>query len=349
MRNFIYSLMTDKRSGPVVAPLKFLLYLASFCYGIAIYIRRLLYKYGIFRAGRVPMKVISVGNLTLGGTGKTPFVIWLARMLNDELNKTVSILIRGYGWDEQNMLKKKVSDIPILAGENRARSCHKAIRLYGSNTAVLDDGFQHWELARNLDIVLIDSRNPFGNGRLFPRGILREPIEAVNRADVIVLTKVDKKKAGLDIVKSELKRIKSDLVFLESAHRPKYIYDQRNRVELPLSYLNKKRLILLSGIGDPSYFEETVRGLGADIAEHIVFSDHHNYNQEDMARILKRCDERKFDFVLMTEKDEVKIRRMSLSFGKYIPMTLVIEIDIIAGKEQLVARLTGLYNRKAFK
>ncbi|MDP3803960.1 MAG: tetraacyldisaccharide 4'-kinase, partial [Candidatus Omnitrophota bacterium] len=186
--------------------------------------------------------------------------------------------------------------------------------------------------------------------RLFPRGILREPIEAINRADVIVFTKVDKRiNADLDIIKSEMKRIKSDLIFLESVHRPKYIYDLRNRKELPLSYLNKKRLILLSGIGDPSYFEETARSLGADIAEHIVFPDHHNYNQDDMDRVLRRCDERKFDFVLMTEKDEVKIRRMSLSFRKYIPMTLVIEIDIVAGKEQLVAGLNSLYNSKAFK
>ena len=349
MRNFIYSLMTDKRSGAVIAPLKFLLYLASLSYGIAIYTRRLLYKYGIFKKEIVPMKVISVGNLTLGGTGKTPFVIGLARILNDELNKTVSILIRGYGWDEQNMLKKKIADIPILVGEDRARSCHKAIRLYGANTAIMDDGFQHWELERDLDIVLVDSRNPFGNGRLFPRGILREPFESVRRADFIVFTKVDRKKADIDIIKSEIKRIKNDIVFLESVHRPKYIYDQRNRIELPLSYLAGKRIVLLSAIGDPSYFEESSSALGADIAEHIAFPDHHNYNNDDMARILKRCDERKFDFVMMTEKDEVKIRRMSLSFGKYIPMTLVIEMEIVKGKELLVAGLNSLYNRKAFK
>ncbi|MFH0764437.1 MAG: tetraacyldisaccharide 4'-kinase [Candidatus Omnitrophota bacterium] len=349
MRNFIYSLMTDRRSGPVVAPLKFILYLASLPYGIAIYIRRLLYNCGIFKSKKVPMKVISVGNLTLGGTGKTPFVICLSKILNDQLKKRVSVLIRGYGWDEQNMLKKKMPDIPILVGEDRARSAHKAIKLYGSDTAVLDDGFQHWELDRDLDIVLVDSRNPFGNRKLFPRGILRERLNAMRRADVAVFTKVDKAGHGLDSIKAEIRRYKDDMIFVEAVHKPVCIRDLRNRKDVGLAYFKGKRLILVSSIGDPSYFEETVRDFGADIAEHIIFPDHHNYTQADMARILRRCDERKFDFVLMTEKDEVKIRRMSLSFEKYIPMTLVVEMDIVAGKELLIDRLNSLYNRKAAK
>ena len=349
MRNFIYSLMTDKRGGWPYIPFKLIMYIISLFYGAGICVRGLLYKFRIFRSEKVPMKVISVGNLSLGGTGKTPFVISLASILNDELRKRVCVLIRGYGWDEQNMLKKKLLDMPIMVGEDRAKSAHKAIRLYGSDTAVMDDGFQHRELARDMNIVLIDSRNPFGNGRLFPRGVLREPIGALRRSDAIVFTKVDRKKIDLDALKRRILSVRRDLVFAESVHRPKFIYDQRSRKELPVTYVGRKRVILLSGIGDPDYFEEIARGLGADIAEHIVYPDHHNYTREDMNNILRRCDERKFDFVLMTEKDEVKIRRMSLSFGKYIPMTLAIETEITAGKEQLVDRLRGLYNRKAVK
>ena len=349
VRNFIYSLMTDKRNGVVFVPFKLVLYAASLCYGGGIFVRALLYKFGIFRSEKVPMKVISVGNLTLGGTGKTPFTIWLVGALDGELKRRVSVLIRGYGWDEQNMLKKKLLDIPIMVGEDRVRSAHKAIRLYGSDTAVMDDGFQHWELARDLDIVLIDSRNPFGNGHLFPRGVLRETVNAIKRADVIVFTKVDKKAASIDAIKRKFDSIKPGLVYVESAHRPMLVYDQRTRKDLPVTILSKKRVVLLSGIGDPHYFEESVRGLGADIAEHIIYPDHHNYTQDDMAAILRRCDERKFDFILMTEKDEVKIRRMSLSFGKYLPMTLLIDMEITAGKELLVDRLRSLYTRKAFK
>lgn len=349
MVNFIYSLMTDKRKGPAYAPFKIILYVLSLAYGLAIIVRSLLYKFGIFKSEKVPLKIISVGNLTLGGTGKTPFVICLAGILHAELNKTASILIRGYGWDEQTMLKKKMPDVPILVGENRARSAHKAIKLYGSDTAILDDGFQHWELGRDLDIVLIDSRNPFGNAQLFPRGVLRETKSAIKRANVIAFTKIGSKSAGLEGLKSMLKGINPGLIFLEAVHKPKYVYDIRNRKELGISFIKGKRVILLSSIGDPAYFEETVKALGADVAEHIIFGDHYNYREDDASYIIKRCDERKFDFILTTEKDEVKLHRMSLSFGKYNLMTLAIEMEIISGKELLIDRLHSLYNRKGFK
>ncbi len=349
MRDFFLSLMTDKRNGPIYSIIKFFLYLISLVYGAALICRRLLYKIGIFKSEKVPLKIISVGNLTLGGTGKTPFVMWLVKTLDEDLDKRSSVLIRGYGWDEQAMLKKKLIDTPIMVGENRARSAHKAIKLYGSDTAILDDGFQYWELERSLDIVLIDARNPFGNGHLFPRGILREPKEAVRRASIIVFTKADKKIPGLDMVREDLRKINKDLVFLEAFHRPSHIYDLRDRLERPLDFLDGKRVILLSSIGDHDYFARTVRSIGADIAEHIIFSDHHNYTEDDALLIIKRCNERKFAFILTTEKDEVKLRRMSLSFGDYPVMTLVIEMDIISGKELLVDRLRSLYTRQGAK
>lgn len=342
--------MTDERRSPAYAPLKGLLYLASLLYGVGLFGRRLFYKFGIFKSERVPLKIISVGNLTLGGTGKTPFVIRLVRMLDEDLGKKTSVLIRGYGWDEQTMLKKKLTDTPILVGEDRARSAHKAIKLYGSDTAILDDGFQHWELSRNMDIVLIDSRKPFGNGHLFPRGVLREPMSAISRASVVVFTKIDRKSPGLEAVKEELRQINGDLIFLEALHKPAYIYDLKVRKELPVAFLKGKRVILLSSIGDPDYFNQTVAGLGADIAEHIIFPDHHNYAEGDAAGIIKRCNERKFDFILTTEKDEVKLRRMSLlSFGGYPVMTLGIEMEITSGKELLVDRLRSLYTRQGAK
>ncbi|MFA6320417.1 MAG: tetraacyldisaccharide 4'-kinase [Candidatus Omnitrophota bacterium] len=345
MRNFIYSLMTDKRKGAFYSILKFILYAVSLAYGAAILVRRLFYTVGIFKSEKVPLKIISVGNLTLGGTGKTPFVIWLVDMLDEEFDKKASVLIRGYGWDEQTMLKRKLPDTPIMVGEDRARSAHKAIKLYGSDTAVLDDGFQHWELSRNIDIVLIDSRNPFGNGFLFPRGVLRETKEALKRASVVVFTKTDKKNAELDNVKREIKNINDNIVFLEAVHRPFYVNDLKGRKDRPLEFLKGKRVVLLSSIGDPGYFADTVRSLGADIAEHIIFADHHNYKESDAELIVKRCNERKFDFILTTEKDEVKLRRMSLSFAGYPVMTLAIKMDILSGKELLVDRLRSLYTR----
>jgi tetraacyldisaccharide 4'-kinase len=349
MREFMLSLMTDKRKSPVFAPIKSLLYIISLLYGAGLIGRQLLYKFGIFRSERVPLKIISVGNLTLGGTGKTPFVMRLVDILSEDLEKKASVLIRGYGWDEQTMLKRKLADTPILVGENRARSAHKAIKLYGSDTAILDDGFQHWELERNIDIVLIDSRNPFGNGHLFPRGVLREPKSALKRASAVVFTKVDKKNPGFEKMREDLKKINDGLIFVEAFHKPVHIYDLRARKEHGLDFLKGKRVVLLSSIGDPDYFAETVRDLGAEIAEHIIFADHHNYKEGDVGLVVKRCNERKFDFILTTEKDEVKLRRMSLSFGSYPVMTLVIEMEIISGKELLIDRLRSLYSRQGPK
>jgi tetraacyldisaccharide 4'-kinase len=345
MRDFIYSLMTDKRQGWFYDICKFKLYVISLIYGFAIQCRRFLYKAGLFKVRKAPLKVISVGNITLGGTGKTPFTVEIAHILESELKKNVCVLIRGYGWDEQTMLKNKLTDIPVMVGEDRSRSALKAVKLYGSNTAVLDDGFQHWELARDLDIVLLDSGNPFGNSQLFPRGILREPKNALSRADIIVLTKTDKKGVNLKSLKDEVRRYNSGAMFLEAIHKPTHLYENKTKQIYDLSHVKGKRVVLLSSIGDPEYFENTVKGLGADIAEHIKFADHHNYRKSDIDHILKRCGEREFDLVLTTEKDIVKLTRIGLYLRSYRVLVVAIKLEIISGKEPLVAGLNRLYTR----
>ncbi|MFH1189440.1 MAG: tetraacyldisaccharide 4'-kinase [Candidatus Omnitrophota bacterium] len=342
MVKFIHSLMTDKRSGAVWAPVKFVLYLLSLVYALAIFCRKALYGLNIFKSCKVPLKVVSVGNLTLGGTGKTPFTIALAGMLENELQASTAVLIRGYGWDEQALLKKNLPDTPILVGEDRVKSAHKAVRLYGSQFAVLDDGFQHWEIARDLNIVLIDSRNPFGNGHLFPRGVLRETKSALRRADVIVFTKADRKPAGLDALRNEISRIKSSVIFLEAVHKPSHLYDPKARKDRDLQFLRDKKVILVSSIGDPAYFEDTVKGLGAEALDHVAFNDHHDYRPDDIKRIIKMCGVKAPDFMITTEKDAVKFARMSFSFGDFTMMTLAIRMDITGGREKLIDRLRSV-------
>lgn len=336
--------MTDKRRGVIYLPLKLVLYIASLVYWAAIFMRVVFYRTGIFKSEDVPMKVVSVGNMTLGGTGKTPFVMKLAKILKDEMKKNPSVLIRGYGWDEQTMLKNDLPDIPIFVDEDRAKSAHRAIALYGSDIAVLDDGFQHWELERDLDIVLIDSRNPFGNGYLFPRGILREPKESIMRADVVVFTKINKKLCDVESIKKDLLSMNGALIFMECAHKSVEICDTRARKTFGLGWLAKKKVMLISSIGDPQYFEDTVKGLGAEVVEHIIFGDHHNYTEKDAAFITKRCNERSFDCIVTTEKDTVKLNRLHLSFAHYQVYTLMVEIEIVRGKELLLDRLHSLYN-----
>lgn len=346
MRDIIYAVMTDRKTGAAFAPLKLLLYIVSIVYGAAIIIRALLYKMGIFRAEAAPIKIISVGNLTLGGTGKTPFVINLIKVLKKDIRRDASVLIRGYGWDETAMLKQSLPETPILAREDRVDSAHKAMRLYGCDTAVLDDGFQYWELKRDLDIVLIDSRNPFGNGQLFPRGILREPKSAIKRAHVVVFTKVDKKIADLNALRAELKAINPGLVFIEARHRPLYTYELKTKKNQDTGYLKDKKVILLSSIGDPKYFKETAKGLGANVVAHLIFKDHHDYKKKDVDNITRLCKERKFDFILTTEKDAVKLGRLGLSIGNYPLMVLVVDMEITSGRENLIARLHSINSRK---
>ncbi len=349
VKEFIYSLMTDKREGGAYIPLKFMLLVLSFFYGMGIAARALFYRFGIFKKEKPPICIISVGNLTLGGTGKTPFVMMLAGILKDELARQVSILIRGYGWDEQAMLKEKVSDIPVIVGEDRVKSARRAIRVDTSDTAILDDGFQYWELARDLDIVLVDSRNPFGNGHLFPRGILRETKTALERADIVVFTKVNKSKFDINVLKEEMKTINDRILFLETVHRPRYLYDFKTKTRDSLSSVNGRRIILVSSIGDPDYFEETMKDMGSTIIEHIKFSDHHNYRQKEMEYIASRCGESNAGLLVTTEKDAVKLRRLRLSTGECSLKVLAVEMEITDGREELIVRLHSLYSDKGLK
>ncbi|MDO8536452.1 MAG: tetraacyldisaccharide 4'-kinase [Candidatus Omnitrophota bacterium] len=345
MIDFVYSLMTDKRKGVIFFPFKLILYLASLLYGLAIFLRKIFYKLHIFNTRKAALKIISVGNIALGGTGKTPLTMELAKILELDLKKNVSILIRGYGWDEQEMLKRNLADVPVLVGEDRFRSSNKAVKLYGSDTAILDDGFQHWELYRDLDIVLIDSRNPFGNGHLFPRGILRESKRSLERADIVVLTKKDAASAGMDDIRKQIKAVNKGALILEAAHLPKHLYEGRARLIHDLSTVRGKKVVLLSSIGDPLYFEDTVKALGVEVIEHIKFPDHHDYRKKDIEKVTGICDDKHFDLVITTEKDIVKLNRLGLFIGSYKVLTLTVEMQILSGKESLIDRLHSLYTR----
>jgi tetraacyldisaccharide 4'-kinase len=219
----------------------------------------------------------------------------------------------------------------------------KAVKLYASDTAVLDDGFQHWELKRDLDIVLVDSGNPFGNSQLFPRGILREPKEALKRADIIVFTKSDKQGITLEALKKEVRTMNGNALFAEAVHAPTQLYDNKTKKAYGLEYLRGKRSVIFSSIGDPDYFEDTVRGLGVDVIEHVRFPDHHDYRKADIEKLLQRCRERSFDILLTTEKDIVKLNRLGLYVGSYAVCVLAVRMDIVSGKEGIIDRLDRLY------
>ncbi len=342
MRRYIYSLMTDETNTFPARALKVILAAAAGFYLSGITLRKALYKAGVFRTHRADALVMSVGNITLGGTGKTPFTIMLARFIKEKMDKNPVVLIRGYGLDEQVMARDLLCGIPLMIGRDRVRNSSSAIARYNADTIILDDGFQHLRMARDLDIVLIDARRPFGNDRLFPRGILREPIGALKRADIAVLTKADRNLADKEFLISRVKRINKDILLLEAVHAARHLWDLKTKERFSPLELKGKKVHLVSAIGDPAYFEETVKGLGAVINGHSVYEDHHNYSAKDMKDISRRASG---CAIVTTEKDAVKLGAVRRTPYAVRWLALHVDVVITKGEEELIGRLNRLYSR----
>jgi len=338
MRDYIYLLMTDRVGGPVASLSKFFLYLLSFLYGLAIKIMVFLRRNGTLPTMHLEAKVISVGNITLGGTGKTPLVELVARIFVDR-GKKVSILTRGYKipakgnreeiGDEPALLRMKLPQVNVLVGPDRVKTGQAAIYTYGADVLVLDDGFQYWSLSRDVDILAIDTTNPFGNGCLLPRGILREPVGDIVRASVVVMTKTDL--AGpqeVDALKRKIKSINPDAFVFASVHKPVKFLEfasfeklqtaASQNIELPLESIKGKDIVALCGIGNPDYFIKTLEKLGAAVKAQILFQDHHPYDFTDLEYVSKKCQDASTSMIVTTEKDMIKlkplIQRHALAF-----------------------------------
>jgi len=345
MRQYIYSVMAGHATGFAATALKGALLPFAFVYGAVIALRATLFGAGLFPVERVRVPVISVGNLTLGGTGKTPFVIMLAGLLSERFARKTVVLIRGYGIDEQELLKARLKESLVLVGRDRAKSARAALNAVPDATILLDDGFQHHRLHRDMDIVLVDTRNPFGNGCLVPCGILREPITGIRRASVVVLTKTDKSLVDTDQLQQRLKNIQSDLVFAEAVHRPLFLYGVVSRQTVEFDRVKDRKVLLVSSIGDPAYFEKTVEDLGPRIQGHSAYPDHHNYLERDVEAIIKRRSETGAEYIITTEKDAVKLERLIRGMpAQEEIIALRVELTIVKGLEHLLDRLHRLYS-----
>jgi len=288
---------------------------------------------------RLPRRVISIGNLTLGGTGKTPAVIAVAEEAKRR-GLSPCILTRGYkgkakgpcviskgegalltveeAGDEALLMAEKTRGIPVIKGTDRYEAGLFAVQevepfvtgLKSGFLFILDDGFQHWRLYRDLDVLLIDSTNPFGNCRLIPSGKLREPLGEMKRADVIVLTRTGKSK-GPDLMKDELvreiRKYNLDAPLYSSRHRPSG-FSTMAGTELSSSILDGKAVFAFCGIGNPASFQDTLAGTGAEVTGFAAFEDHHAYSSRDIRGIFaaaKRCGA---DWIVTTEKDIMRLR-----------------------------------------
>ena len=251
---------------------------------------------------KVSARVISIGNITWGGTGKTPLILGLAKELSSA-GKKVVVLTRGYGKDEVAELKKKLPDVPVLVGRDRIKTANEAVRKFNAEIILLDDGFQHIRLHRDLDVVTINSTEPFGPGGLIPSGSLREPLENLSRADIFVLTKADIGSKNVHWIRQRLLSIKPDAVIFEAVHEPVQFMDFRKNRYAPLHEIKGRKVAVISGIGDPYSFEKTVENLGADILFAARFDDHHQYTEAEFSEFLHRCKEVGAKDIVTTEKD----------------------------------------------
>jgi tetraacyldisaccharide 4'-kinase len=323
------------------------LWLASVPYGWAVGARNWLYDRGWRRSHRAVVPVVSVGNLTAGGTGKTPCVEYVARYYR-RLDRRVAILSRGYGGaggrnDEAMVLEENLPDVPHLQGADRVLLAALAVEELESEVLVLDDAFQHRRLARDLDVVLIDVTDPWGHGHLLPRGLLRESPRRLRRAGVVVLTRCDQVPAGeVARVRGRVARLAPGVPVAETTHRPVELV---NREAAPLERLRGRPVAAFCGLGNPEAFRRTLLGLGADVAAFRTFPDHHGYTRADVADLTAWARQQPPECVVVTtQKDLVKLRLTRL--GPCELWALRVRLHVEAGQDLLDRQLERVISDK---
>lgn len=287
-------------------------------YGLAVTARNAAYDCGLLPVSRATVPVISVGNLTLGGTGKTPLVAWTAALLARH-GRRPAIVSRGYGAapgersDEAAELAILLPGVPHVADRDRVAAAARAVAL-GADAVVLDDGFQHRRLARDLDIVAVDATDPFGCGRLFPRGLLREPLRGIARARAVVLTRassidIERRVAIQDALFAHCQN--PPPVWAEADHRPVGLRTADGATR-PLAELDGRRVFAFAGIGNPAAFRATLVAHGAEVAAFRPLPDHHAYAAADLESLAREAAAARAELAVTTLKDLVKIRRATL-------------------------------------
>jgi len=344
------------------------LFCASRLYRNVVQLRLTLYRERVLRQRMLGCFVVSVGNLTVGGTGKTPVVEVFARTLSAKGRK-VAILSRGYRskpqplWvrflsvflkdyksvpprvvsdgkhllmdsamagDEPYMLAANLKDVCVVVDKDRVKGGLYAIRELGADTLLLDDGFQYLRLKPTVSILLVDSTNPFHNHHPLPRGLLREPIKNMRRADFIFLTK-SSGGSHLRHLKKFIRKHNPKAEMIECTHRPKYLQDVYTEDRESLAHLQGRRVAALSGIAVPESFENFLRELGAEVVYFERYADHHRYRQQELIDFVNASQEAGAELIVTTEKDAVRFPRLE---RRDVPIFFLrVEIDILSGEE----------------
>lgn len=294
------------------------------------------------RSQSAPVPVVSVGNLSVGGTGKTPCVETVARFYSS-LELRVAILSRGYGAqagmnDEALVLEQNLPDVPHLQGADRTALAQVAVEELESEVLVLDDGFQHRKLRRDLDLVLIDATNPWGHGYLLPRGLLREPVGGLKRAHAVLLTRCDQvAPEALRTIRSRAERLAPYAPLIETAHEPA-AWMNASHAEMAAEALRGRPVAAFCGIGNPEGFRRTLGRLGVEVVAWRTFADHHPYTREDVEELRRWARQQPTEAALVTtQKDLVKIGLDRL--GERELWALRIQLRVLSNQEAFEAKL----------
>lgn len=288
--------------------------------------------------GRAGVPVVSIGNLTLGGTGKTPMVQWIARWFIERGVK-VALVSRGYGAapgqrnDEARELEKALPGVPHVQNPDRVAAAHHAVREYKAELILLDDGFQHRRLARDLDVVLLDSLEPFGFEHVFPRGTLREPMSGLSRAGVVCLSRADA--ISLDqraALRNRAVQLAPAAVWCEVAHTPTGLVNGARETRA-LESLAGCRVVAFCGIGNPAGFRHTLNEAACQVVAWREFPDHHDYRADDIEGLGELAKAHNADMLLCTQKDLVKIERTHIA--TYALWAVTIEMRFLNGQNAL--------------
>lgn len=334
---------------------------APYAAGISGY--RALFDLGLIRPAKLPCAVISVGNITVGGTGKTTTVRWLVRRLQ-EWGRRPAILSRGYrageggakttvvagpeglrqdvkaGGDEPVVLARSLPGVPVIIGRKRVASGRLACEEFHPDVLVLDDAFQYWRLQKDLEILLVDATNPFGYGSVFPRGMLREPLRGVRRAHAAILTHAawasEGKRAA---VRKALQARMPGGVLAEARHVPVRLRDFATAAEEPLEALRDGGWLAVSGLGRPDAFRHTLAEVGASHVAGAPFPDHHAYTASDLRAVVQRARSEGLAGIVTTEKDAVKWDPAWLDGARCL--VLEIDLQLLSGQAELERLIRG--------
>lgn len=325
IKSRIKTIMNDSKRGRLFS-LESLLTIAEIGYRLIVRLRAAGYRVHVLPTRKLPCYVISIGNLTVGGTGKTPVTVYVAELLQRHGYQTV-VISRGYkgkaekkggivcdgtrilidpiqAGDEPWMMAKRLNNIPIIVGANRFEAGRRAIKQFNPQVILLDDAFQHLKLFRDLDLVLLDHQRPYGNSRLLPRGPLREPAAAIQRADAVVLTRSSA--SDPDNAAFYHKPV------FQCAHVPRLVEMLGANSGRPdpesLQGIQGKRVFAFSGIANNDAFLQTLRGFKCHIVGFAEFGDHHRYTDQDLSRIVRSASDRSAEIISTTEKDYARIR-----------------------------------------